>query len=542
MTWLEFKREQKALIWPNGVPENLVGAVDKAFINAMIDLQRWIPCLQVEQTTVYPQDATHFHCGTTVIRPSPKGRIRRIYAVENSGYCNPVPYSPTSIAQLRCWSRGFMELVASPLNAGLPVLPLGYRYPDATTDSEWGRALTGLWAVERGDLHVAPWLQSTEALVVEWDGLKRSYADGDIVSIEEDVARAIRLYLQMEYGRDWDCDPVLKREFQRDYQDARADLIWECEQERKQKQAEAACDGEADILYRNHYATEDEQDTTVEPPTEATETLFAVIGGYGLDGEPADDVADLVKGWDPQFIVTTGGNNFSGTHSTATYDAAIGKRWRKYIYPFEGDAELGDGEEDAEENRFWPVLGAEDLDVDEGEVYKEYFSGLPGNKRYYDFVRGHVHFFMLNSGLNSDDEAIEADGSGAASHQATIIRGRIAQSTARWKVAVINLPPWSSNTNHTPGYTEFQWLNGIGLDAVLSGTGNYERLLIDELPVIAIGSSGGALQGFGAVATGSVLRDSTSYGAVKGTADCDTLKFEFISRTGTVIDTLALSY
>jgi hypothetical protein len=40
---------------------------------------------------------------------------------------------------------------------------------------------------------------------------------------------------------------------------------------------------------------------------DADSIVFAVIGDYGLAGDGERAVADMVKSWDPEFIVTSGG-------------------------------------------------------------------------------------------------------------------------------------------------------------------------------------------------------------------------------------------
>ena len=51
---------------------------------------------------------------------------------------------------------------------------------------------------------------------------------------------------------------------------------------------------------------------------------FAVIGDYGIAGDPARDVSMLVKSWDVDFIITTGDNNYPNG-AAATIDANIGQ-------------------------------------------------------------------------------------------------------------------------------------------------------------------------------------------------------------------------
>src|ERR1043165_8430148 len=53
-------------------------------------------------------------------------------------------------------------------------------------------------------------------------------------------------------------------------------------------------------------------------------TRFAVIGDYGSGSQNEADVANLVKSWSPQFILTTGDNNYPHGEAT-TIDPNIGQ-------------------------------------------------------------------------------------------------------------------------------------------------------------------------------------------------------------------------
>src|SRR4028118_1944089 len=60
---------------------------------------------------------------------------------------------------------------------------------------------------------------------------------------------------------------------------------------------------------------------------------FAVIGDYGQAGQPEQDVANRVKSWSPDFIITVGDNNYPYGEAS-TIDQNIGQYYRQYIYPY----------------------------------------------------------------------------------------------------------------------------------------------------------------------------------------------------------------
>src|SRR5687768_751734 len=120
------------------------------------------------------------------------------------------------------------------------------------------------------------------------------------------------------------------------------------------------------------------------PVASAANTLsdtvrLAVIGDFGYAGQPESDVAALVRGWDPELVITIGDNNYE-TGSAKTIDANIGQYYHSFIYPYFGN--YGQG---ADRNRFFPTLGNHDWETPGAQPHLDYFT-LPGNERYYDFT------------------------------------------------------------------------------------------------------------------------------------------------------------
>lgn len=65
----------------------------------------------------------------------------------------------------------------------------------------------------------------------------------------------------------------------------------------------------------------------------STTVKFAVIGDFGSQNEGNQKVSQLVKSWNPDFIITTGDNNYpSGERETI--DKNIGAFYSQYIYPY----------------------------------------------------------------------------------------------------------------------------------------------------------------------------------------------------------------
>jgi tartrate-resistant acid phosphatase type 5 len=243
---------------------------------------------------------------------------------------------------------------------------------------------------------------------------------------------------------------------------------------------------------------------------------FAVIGDYGQAGANAEAVAEMVIGWDPDLILTTGDNNYP-VGAWETIDQNIGQYYHRFIAPYTGTYGKG-----AETNRFFPVLGNHDWQTDDAQPYLDYFV-LPGNERYYDFRAGAVHFFALDSDYN------EPDGISSTSIQAEWLREGLADSTAAWQVVYLHVAPYSSG--HHGSTPIMQWdYAAWGADAVIAGHDHiYERLTVNGIPYFVNGVGGGAIYALGEALPESEFRYNRNYGAMLVTATLTEMTFEFYS-------------
>jgi tartrate-resistant acid phosphatase type 5 len=159
---------------------------------------------------------------------------------------------------------------------------------------------------------------------------------------------------------------------------------------------------------------------------------------------------------------------------------------------------------------------------------------LPGNERYYDFVRGDVHLFAI------DSDRREPSGMSSTSVQAAWLQSRLAASTARWQIVYFHHPPYSSGSHGNT--TAMQWpFRAWGADAVLSGHDHtYERIDKAGFPYMVNGLGGRSRYSFDTPVSGSVVRYNANYGAQLVEADESTLVFKFYDRAGSLIDTLTL--
>ncbi len=269
--------------------------------------------------------------------------------------------------------------------------------------------------------------------------------------------------------------------------------------------------------------------TAVSPHSLPASTVrFAAIGDFGLAGANEQAVANLVQSWQPDFIITLGDNNYP--HGEAdTIDNNIGQYYHNYIYPYVGN--YGNG---ADINRFFPSLGNHDWGTDNVQAHLDYFT-LPGNERYYDFIWGPIHFFVI------DSDGREPDGITDGSVQKNWLQTVLPASTSPWKIVYFHHPPYSSGPH---GSLELmRWpFQEWGADAVLSGHEHYyERLSANGLPYFINGLGGTTnIYEFEEIIPESVVQYNGMHGAMQIEASLTTMTFQFINVNNEVIDTLVL--
>jgi tartrate-resistant acid phosphatase type 5 len=262
-----------------------------------------------------------------------------------------------------------------------------------------------------------------------------------------------------------------------------------------------------------------QQTTLVEGDT----LRFAVIGDYGYEGEAAAQVSALVRGWQPELVITTGDNNYP-SGSAATIDANVGQYYAPFIAPYRGTYGPGGAN-----NQFFPTLGNHDWETPDALPYLDYFT-LPGNERYYDFTAGPVQFFAL------DSDPREPDGITDDSAQAVWLESRLSRSRSPWRVVYLHHPPYSSGVHGSTPATQWRFAS-MGATAVLAGHDHsYERLVLDGLPYFVNGLGGTQTYGFWEPLPGSRARFTGAHGAMLVEATPDLITYRLYIVGGNMVD------
>ncbi len=265
---------------------------------------------------------------------------------------------------------------------------------------------------------------------------------------------------------------------------------------------------------------------------------FAVIGDYGNASNGADDLADLVYSWGTDFILTVGDNRYG----TRTFDETVGQFYCSFL----SDAEIGtfcDGGSSVR-NDFYPSTGNHDYsDLGDPSEYLNYFtlpgihdvsSWTSGSELYYDFIRGPVHFFVLDSqgALNNalDETA-----------QKNWLENALAQSTSPWQIVYFHHAPYASGIHGST--TSMRWpFADWGADAVISGHDHiYERIHANGITYFISGLGGTSAYDIDTPLPVSQASYNSEYGALLVDASDDDISFQFINTSGAVIDTHTIS-
>jgi tartrate-resistant acid phosphatase type 5 len=261
-----------------------------------------------------------------------------------------------------------------------------------------------------------------------------------------------------------------------------------------------------------------EINATITPP----QTIFAATGDSGVS-PGATAVANLTRAKRASFMLLLG----------------------DLCYNTQPLAEQVEANYSAEHpDRLFSALGNHEYsDLCGGGGAKNYFAYqvLPGNERYYSFVKGPIRFFVLNA----NDQ--EPDGTSKTSKQAMWLKSQLASSTSPWDVVMFHQAPFSSGEHGST--VRMQWpFEQWGADVVLAAHDHdYERILKDDngdgrkMPYFVAGLGGHEAGVFKAPVADSVKRFNASFGALIATVTNSRMTWRFYTTDGTLIDTYSMT-
>ena len=223
----------------------------------------------------------------------------------------------------------------------------------------------------------------------------------------------------------------------------------------------------------------------------------AAISDYGMANTPESNVAAMVRRWDDSATlagVITSGDNYQGDYTTSDpYPARVGAD--NYYGRFIKRA----ADPPDKVNRFFPSPGNHDWVADNTlSFYRNYFNHLPmptdpewqSTWNCYDFVKGPIHFFSI------DSDAHEPAGYTESSLQGQWLQRNLKASTSPWNIVYFHHPAYCSAPYDGAGRhgsnPEMQWdFKEWGADVVINGHDHfYERLETDGVLYLINGLGG----------------------------------------------------
>jgi hypothetical protein len=274
-TFGQVKTAIRAITFVTGEAPNVVALHDKMFVDAMADLQKVVECLRQDNTSIIPHCAELYNCGLSVT-DAPRGLIKHLSVVDRINkttgkedaaadldWCSAVDYTQVSpchihdffarsrqlgcclniplffgLPGLLCGKANYPTPTDEGLPSGLAPLPLGFHYPQTSTDRPHGRAKAGVWAIERGKIYIAPWIQSTESIMLVWDGYKNSWTDADPIDDDPLLSEALEEYVRWKHAGKIDKDEAEAARAAAAYAFAKQKLLENCIEENRVRECE----------------------------------------------------------------------------------------------------------------------------------------------------------------------------------------------------------------------------------------------------------------------------------------------------------------
>lgn len=238
-TFLKLRTSIRNQIWADHEAENLVEPHNQHFLEALSNIQKNVPCEAARNANVILFCNTFVKCfglgGMTVV-PRPRGVIKFLYTIANEDWCDPVFYRQATLQEVQCYKGDCREFI-NPTNEGQAPLPLGFRRAEAASDSTFGRARSGLFAIHDDNVFITPWIGSNERVVIEWAGIKTAEQWGldDPLSDAIDFRTTVKLWMQYAHERDYGTEQAAAAfhnpGLTGSYDEALSELMLQCHEE-----------------------------------------------------------------------------------------------------------------------------------------------------------------------------------------------------------------------------------------------------------------------------------------------------------------------
>lgn len=259
MTYAEFKAGIKAVTMPDKESSRLNDRHDGWIASALIELQQKVPCLRGNHREYITQEATYYSCGATAFPIPPGGYVQELRVQQTANRCDYVNCIPMTEAVFRGILQNMQLCRCHALVDDTPAYLAYYGYEYDYGYYDYGnydpelrpatdaidlpcRARNRAFAIFEGNVWLWPILNSTETAILKWNGIKKSWRDGDAMpddgdwvdetgGLNREVQEVVELYFMMKRWRYDLCDLQKAQVVEFDYRKKISEMITECQKQ-----------------------------------------------------------------------------------------------------------------------------------------------------------------------------------------------------------------------------------------------------------------------------------------------------------------------
>jgi len=534
MTWKDFKKSVDQLLL---IDRRRLGAqefIDQQILVAVGDIQRLIDYYRRGITSTFEHDDVARDGFASKLELPAGANLQQIFHVR----------SGNSIAKRPLYEYPFTNRFD--LVAGVVGL-------DSRTNSFFRYSID--YRDGAKSMWVYPMITDGYSIQVVWDAISGrndfDYKDTDEVPFDRPFQNLVFLYVKMMLARDVNGNAVAFKSYSDSYRLAIASLYSEVQDRLRLKraEAEASCRPCASPASEVFGATQLIGSACESPVMGAITTSGCTIPKkpeieWVMFGDSGDTttiqdtiaVATGVKAINPDFIVHLGDAAYGTGGQIGGAMPLLRDLFEKHYHNF------------LQQGRMYLAFGNHDLESYYGDnlfsvvpsICGLVGNGRPNHKLWYEFAKGDVRFFVLNSGSSDSDSNLFLD------EQKDWLRHRVCAAKEKWLVAVHHRPQYTSDANYHPGSSVMRTLNlhTLGIDLVVSAHGhNYERVLDPYGLMHVVCGLGGAPRRAKAVSglpSGSQFFYNSQPGFLHFTASEDAMQFTLMGVDGKPIDRVTL--
>lgn len=250
MTFSELFTDVSGRVWPEGRSARLATLHKGWLRDCLIDIQRKVVCFQASHLHYVSLQATYFSCGSSVFEVPPGAVVKEFWTEDNATRCKKIHAKPMGKDDFQCLTESAPNCscdIPDPYQSYLvgedyydyPELPLGLKYVTEVVDSE-NRACSRAFSMFDGFIWTYPALTSLETGVLRWEGVKKTWADTDIIpwvddmgNVDNDVIQAAVFFLESRKAHKESCDANEAANWESRYRDLLRDMLIDCKRQNR---------------------------------------------------------------------------------------------------------------------------------------------------------------------------------------------------------------------------------------------------------------------------------------------------------------------